>query len=242
VSAFGIPASYENNFHAFELKYPDVEDRFAAAMQLADPLSSSPPEDEYLGRNFLLSQWGEDNTTLERAAYGLYNLKSVVEHHVGEPVAVLRKGTTNDILSKAKEDDRLTEDVEIDFGILSSQNLIHGAQGNITQHGPKRMGVKPPFLGFGVMLLVSEQARINADVIGNCVVELTDSKQDRPMPAYIGTVPLEFNRSKYHESKRVLQREILIGNKVCSALVEALKHKTRNAHAYRALSKLALSA
>lgn len=238
MSAVGIPDSYKNNFHAFELMFPSIEARHTAAMQLANPLSSSLPEDTHLGRNFLLAQWGEEITDLKTAAYGLYRLKSAIEHQVGQPITVLRRGSTDDILSD--KDDRLEADVEIDFGILASSDLVHVCQGNVTQRGPKRMGIKPPFLGFGVKLLMSGQTKMNVDIFGNSSTQFTDNEQIGSVLVYIGAVPLEFNRGLYHAKKNIEKRQVLIGTKVCASLIEGLKHKTQYTDTYQALSNLGI--
>jgi hypothetical protein len=145
---------------------------------------------------------------------------------------VIKKGSVDELM--ADEDD-LNEDIEFLYGRVVANEVVHGFKGNVGTKGRSRMGIKPPFLGFGVLVEASDVASVVVDVLGDSTITIPEVRK-QALPAYLGTVSLVPDLGSYRGNRRIEQRSVLVGKEACAMAREALVHKVREESQKEALS------
>jgi len=212
------PTTWEGWVKAYETEYPSFERRHEIAMRLADPNIETGAPGTMVSRNFLAAHWGDDPKTLRSAATFLYSLHDAVDSHVGQPIIVSTRG---DIESFLADPDDVYDDIDIVYGRIATAGIIHGFRGNLGT-GPKHMGVRPPYLYFGVQANVQQRTGITIPMLGEAIPKPSD-QEIRPLPIYLGTVTLAQNLEAYQAQRTVQQRLAFVGQEACAPVIEALR-------------------
>jgi hypothetical protein len=237
-------AIYASHFEAFEQRYPTHGSRFWRASGLAQ---QAAVQEDYPSRLLLAAQWGDERSVLRDTAYSVYGLIHDVREHLNQPVVVLREGALADIAGSPNKGTarRSHQPVKLEYGVVAPDEekqglLAFGFRGNATDQGLPLNGIKPPFLWFAARIGVSHRARIKVDAEGTCKVTPVPDPEVSFLPAYEGTVPLEFNRQVYHANRQTESHTVLLGREACAVLAQ-LNLGTKNGTLHN-LSELAISA
>lgn len=91
----------------------------------------------------------------------------------------------------------------------------------INNKGRPRGGVKPPYLGFGVLVDVLGAKRITGDLFEKvCRVErIADSAS---LASYTGTVPVTGTEVDYFTHSQLVERDVVVGTDTCKRVIESL--------------------
>lgn len=228
-------SALQSHFTDFETAFPTEDARHDAAFQLAGP-SQLVPEVTHMSRNMIAAHWGDDMDQRRTLSDLIHDFKDSIESNLLAPVLVVKAGDLEDVLVAGN--DRLQHPVELDWGIVSGDELTHGFAGNVSSRGRSRMGVKPPHLGFGIRIPIKKHHTISADVLGDCSVEPKEPTESL-VPVYVGTVTLDRNVD-YRTHRKIDQRVVAFGRILCTNLLERLQQKTTDEKALEALARLSL--
>ena len=220
--------TFSNFYEAFESRFPSPDARLDAARMLVPGPGHELPSPEHLSHNILAARWGEESEVLQGAANFLFRLKAIVNMRRA-PMLVFSRGTAEDILDKNEES--LSDDVEIDLGV-TSQGIYDLGFGGSTRPGAKsRTGLEAPFLSFRVRVPVWRPARIKVDMLEPvCVIEPPESREAM-LPVHLGAVSLDPDIQNYHRTKKIAERSVVIGHAACFQVFKALSRKTTGADA-----------
>lgn len=207
--------------------FPTVESRYAAALQLADLSAEQPPDEVHRSWKFLAAHWGDSEESLRDIGDFVWNLASDLPRK-GTHLAVVTKGIKAKILAgKLKIEEE--EELELTYGRLADRNLGYGynSKTDPTKEGPIRMGVSPPYLGFGLRLVLADTVRFSIDLVGR--YEETKIKRGVPeqIAVYYGVVSLRESLEDYPSNRPIVKREIIYGEEDCEHAINALRSKAR---------------
>lgn len=212
----------EGKMNAFLGAFPDVESRHSAAIQLADPTGLPLPDASHPSWNFLAAHWGDPEEELRAIggfAWNLYNDLPVE----GGPVAIITRGTAEGLFAPKAE---LDDDIKLTAGVVVEKELLYGYAGYLTSRGPSRMGIRPPYLAFGLRLRLIDPVEITAGMLGEYSATRSDSRfQD--VSVHFGVVSLSEDLHDYQAKRKIAQREVLIGRVDCGRAEDAIREKTR---------------
>lgn len=218
--------TFSNFYEVFESRFPNPASRLDAARRLVPGPSHELPSPEHLSHNILAARWGEEPEVLQGAANFLFRLKSIVNMRRA-PMLVFSTGTAEDILDR--NEDSLTDDVEIDLGVTSQSIYDLGFGGSVKPGAKSRSGLEAPFLSFRVRVPVWRPARIKVDMLEPvCVIEPPECREAM-LPVHIGAVSLDPDIQNYHRTKKIAERSVVIGHKACVQVFKALTYKTTGA-------------
>jgi hypothetical protein len=145
---------------------------------------------------------------------------------VRAPLLVFTEGTPAEVIDP--DNDRLTEDVELAFGIAREAEYHIDFSSRRGTSGPGREGMPPPYLGFEVMIPVYNIHTMAAEAEEEwaCKVE-HQTGAERKLTVYAGTVTLRAEQAYYRRTRRVEECEVVVGRSACRKVLLALKAKTR---------------
>lgn len=186
-----------------------------AALKLATPAESGKlnlAQDTLRNRNYFLAHWGEaDNESISRYAY-LTLLTMRVKEALGQPIMVLHQGTFDDI---PRQDEFSYETVKFRTGIISTDAIEHGVAFNNGTKGLRRQGVKPPYLSYGLHVVVNNLHTVEVDFLDSSCNVTMSKDEEALIPVYLGTVSLVDDLMQYHKTKNLVERPYVTGEQAC---------------------------
>jgi hypothetical protein len=89
-----------------------------------------------------------------------------------------------------------------------------------------RLGISPPFLGFGIALPVSRAVNVKAGMLGEYTEKTVEGPGADKLLVYFGAVALHISPDQYPANNQTRMRELILGKEACSQVVETLRAKT----------------
>lgn len=219
------PGSFNRYYGDFLAAHPTDDRRYGGAVRVAE--ASVPgaqeglPEIEYVSRNYLLAHWGDDDPALRQAAEFVYTLAAAVEDGLGQPAMVFTKGTADDVMTASY----LDKEIAFNYGVVYQANLRHAFAANLAQRGPRREGVRPPYLAYRVMIDIYRVRTVTAD-LGLATCEITPVADNPPLVARLGRMSLDRTAGVYDASRNVEERSVVVGKEMCALVLEHLGART----------------
>lgn len=236
-----VTGRFDKYYQSFCSAYPTPEERYARAYAIAAGLELTGYDLEVMNRNYIAIHWGDSEDGSRRAADFGFGLTKAMRFSYEEPVMVFRNGDPDEIVA---ERDSYAE-IDIDFGVISVAKVVHAYTGNTTERGASRMQVRPPYLGFGLLLPVKNMMNISGDLTKR---EVDITRPDRPpqLIASLGTVTLKKSPVEYwkvvtqeykdedagtitvvkEKGRSIIERHVVVGASACQTVLEMLKYKT----------------
>lgn len=216
-------ATVTSHYNAFRNNFPDVTTRLEAAQSLASTDVLLPPDPNHPSQNLLVAHWGEEDPRIRDLAEHIFAVKCHVDKHVGQQVAIVRKGVLGEVTDPHTE---ISKDITLDLGVVAESQIEHGFLGNPSERGPWRLGIRPPYLGFASMLTLRDRQRVVVDVVDGMQVTQV-GVEPGPVVVYSGTVPLKPDLPAYEAEKVIKKPPLIFGTARCVSIVESLHEKTK---------------
>jgi hypothetical protein len=225
--AFGTAASWYKG-STNDAYHNNTDAKYRAALKLAtfpEKGKAVLPESSLKNRNYFLAHWGEDDSeSISRYAY-LTLLTWQVKDAVKQPIIVLHEGKFEDI---PEPDGYSYETIKFRTGKIVTDEIEHGIGFNRDNKGPKRQNVKPPYLSYGLQVVVNNLHTVEVDFLsGSCDVKKSEDTESL-IAVYLGTVSLLNDLDEYHATKNLIERPYVTGNAPCTNVLETINAATNH--------------
>lgn len=215
----------QDRFNNFMTNYPTAEVRFETAQLLADDKSPLNLREDRISHYFLAANWGDSQSDLQALTTKVYDFSDNLGLQLGQPLIILKKGSLEDV--QREDIDFITNDLDFTLGLLESYRPTFGFRGELSNKEKTRMGISAPYLGFGMMVNLSNAIHFRADILRELEHHAYDKSESKSLAKIIGCVSLKDpnDLDNYRATKGLIDYPHLIGISACRSFLKQLSEK-----------------